>query len=200
MPDKNERCAKRGHLWKLSSYSSKEIGERCSRCDERREREPTKDEAKKLAAHFKNMIAKRPAIHKTFHAYQRYVGERVGYDRMQAARRFAKKHGENGSIQIVGVDDDHYAGSSVVLITHEGVESVGDFRASRRAPVWHGVSVEFIPQCTGEKAIRFFLYPGHLDDLLDVLKQLKRRMQKYPAVRSEMRASAKWRAARRRKR
>jgi hypothetical protein len=103
-------------------------------------------------------------IHRIFHDFQRKFDSRSaggeeysGYPMMKAVGKWAKKH---PSVVIVGCDDDYHAGSDLVLIPHED-----------KYQLW-GVTVLYIPQCTGEKPIRFFLYPGHLQWLLEGLNKM----------------------------
>lgn len=119
--------------------------------------------------HIASML-KPSEIHRIFHDFQRKFnsgkadGPNVfssfkysGYPMMEAVRKWAKKH---PSVIIIGCDDDFHAGSDLVLIPHED-----------KYQLW-GVTVLYIPQCTGEKPIRFFLYPGHLQGLLEGLNKM----------------------------
>lgn len=62
-----------------------------------------------------------------------------------------------------------------------------------------GISVYYIPQCTGEKPIQFFLYPGHLRRLITTLQKLYRRMMKFPEPRRDHARDLRWRRKTRRK-
>jgi hypothetical protein len=73
--------------------------------------------------------------------------------------RWAKKYPED--VRIVGVDDSYYSGSDLVLIEHRG--KVG----------YHGTTVIFIAQCSGDPPVRFFLYPSHRDSLMAALMAIK---------------------------
>lgn len=105
--------------------------------------------------------------HDLFHALQKYlkkwyhndkkefdVTQLTGYRAMCRMENFIKKHPE---IVEVHVDDASFASSSLYLIPHKGM----------------GVTVWFIPQCTSEQN-EFFLYPHHLDNLINELKKMKR--------------------------
>lgn len=83
-----------------------------------------------------------------------------GYPMMKAVARWAKKYPKD--VEICTVDDNYFAGSSLVLIQH------------RKSPrkVW-GVSVIFIPQCTGEPPTSFFLYPSHYHRLAPALARIR---------------------------
>lgn len=111
-------------------------------------------------------------IHKNYYSFLRKFGDKekflkykhVGYDFMQRAERFAKK---NKRISIISCDDNYHAGSDLVVIPHED-----------RFEVW-GWTVVYIPQCTGESPIEFFLYPDHLKEFLEVMKgEYKRYLHK----------------------
>lgn len=176
------------HRWKIAAWSSKDIHEAC-RCGERRERAPTKTEARQLARYFKEQH--RPmGVHKVWDAYGKAMGDLIGYARMEAARKWAEKKGHvrSGAISFATVDDNHFCGSLLVFITHETKrEHIGDFKSRRHAPSWMGVTVEYIPQCTGEKPVRFFLYPSDLHSTQIALKALAKRSMAYAGVRREMR-------------
>lgn len=60
----------------------------------------------------------------------------------------------------MGCDDTYFASSNLVLIEH----------ASKTE--YMGTTVVFIPQCTGEDPVEFFLYPGHRECLVKFLKSL----------------------------
>lgn len=82
-----------------------------------------------------------------------------GYPLMVAVERWAKRFPKD--VTVCTVDDAVHAGSSLVLIQH---------RISPRK-VW-GVTVVYIPQCTGESPISFFLYPCHYKALAPALKRI----------------------------
>ena len=79
----------------------------------------------------------------------------VGYDVMEAIEKYAKKNAPE--IKIVNCDDDVHAGSILVLIPHPTM----------------GISVMFIPQCTGIQN-RFFLYGGHYKSLIKTLQEMEK--------------------------
>ena len=85
-----------------------------------------------------------------------------------------------GRIHHAGVDDDHFCSADVYLITHEVpkelLKDTGEFGVAR----WMGVSVLHIPQCTGEKPTKFFLYDGHRKSLERALAEVAKRRKAYP--------------------
>ena len=135
---------------------------------------------------------KAPAIHKIAHKYDRATRGLVGYERMKADERWAKKYPEQISISYV--DDAFFAGSHLVFVTHETQAAV-DIDGSTK-PSWMGVSVYYVPQCTGEKPIHFFLYPTAVEDLIDELKKIKKRQETYAEVRRDRRRDRRWRRTR----
>jgi hypothetical protein len=120
------------------------------------------------------------------------VKEKSGYPAIVALERFAKKHPKR--IFTAAVDDGANAGSSLTFITHEATrhnDTFDDHRAGE--PQWHGVSVYYAPQCTGEKPTNFFLYPCDLYGLIETLQAVKKHMLTFPEVRREMNRHARWR-------
>jgi hypothetical protein len=149
------------HHFKVWGYSGRRTLELCS-CGDKRERPQTKAESKKLRDEFKEASD----VHKTWHAFAKKFIDRkteeflyVGYDLMTRAERWAEKYPE---IKIVGCDDDHFCCSSLILVPHATARS------------YMGLTVLYIPQCTGEKPICFFLYPSHRQGLLDALGEIAR--------------------------
>ena len=89
-----------------------------------------------------------------------------GYALMCKIRKFVKKYPQD--IRILRCDDDYHAGSILVTILHR---SKYDFM---------GTTVIFVPQCTGESPIRFFLYPGHDTDMIKELTRITKIQKRYP--------------------
>jgi hypothetical protein len=77
----------------------------------------------------------------------------VGYDVMVKIERYVSRYCPE--IKIVHCDDDHHAGSDLLLIPH----------------IKHGISIIFIPQCTDTQN-RFFLYESHCKELMKELKAM----------------------------
>lgn len=172
------------HKYRVSGYSSKELWFSCTLegCAKQVKRRATKSEAKKLSAHFKETIAGATSIHKLYHSFieafqKKEKGERgnrlwkwKGYPLMQRIDKWRQK---NPEVMSVTVDDDYHAGSRLIFIPHED-----DY-------TYMGCTVVYIPQCTGEDPIRFFLYPCHIasqrqpwDDSLSLLDALQVLMDK----------------------
>ena len=88
----------------------------------------------------------------------------VGYELMCEVRKYMQK---NKEIQMVAVDDDHHAGSQLLLIPHE------------RKDYFMGTTVMFIPQCTSTQNT-FFLYTDALDELIKKLQEIQKRQDLDP--------------------
>jgi len=135
------------------------FGFRCDRCGEDVERKATPGERKFFSR--KLEWPRKLPIHKVWHEFSRRFKDGqdsyryVGFDLMVRAERWAKKHPKD--VRVVGIDDSYFASSLLVLVEHKTTRS------------YMGTTVVVIPQCTGEKPLEFFLYPGHRSALLDAL-------------------------------
>jgi hypothetical protein len=87
------------------------------------------------------------------------VTQMAGYDCMCRVQKYAEKHPE---IVVVGVDDELYAGSYLVLIPHPT----------------HGITMIFIPQCTTINN-QWFLYPSYLKGLQTALEEMKKKYSNF---------------------
>lgn len=142
----------------MSSTCGKDITFRCTKpgCTASKSRRGTRRELKILDV---GWLSKPMPVHRVWHDFQaRFLGEdgetwnMIGYDLMRAVRRWAKPY--KNDVKVVGCDDDFHASSSLVLIEHKAEDQ------------YMGTTVVFIPQCTGEKPTRFFLYPRHRTELI----------------------------------
>lgn len=109
--------------------------------------------------------SKRHNVHHIWHDFQSkfikgYDFKWTGHELRCRVAKWAEKY---PAVQIVACDDAVHAGSDLVIIPH----------ISQCKKEWFGVSVVFIPQCTGEPPTKFFLYDGHRSDLLKALKSIK---------------------------
>ena len=119
-------------------------------------------------------------IHNVWHSFQRRFckdgpsgnddWKYRGYDLMKRVKTWAKKYPDD--VTITGCDDAVFAGSDLVLIEH------------RSDKLYMGTSVVYIPQCTSENPIQFFLYPGHRFALIAALRRLGRIKGRKRPVRS----------------
>jgi hypothetical protein len=98
-----------------------------------------------------------------------------GFKMMEHVEKWAEKWPDD--VQITSVDDDHYCGSMVVFIEHKAPDA------------YHGTTLVYIPQCTGEDPIRFFLYPGHHQGIVKALAIVKERS--LPSIKGEAKATQK---------
>jgi len=79
-------------------------------------------------------------------------------------------------VTVAYVDDDSHASSVVFLVPH-----YTNYR-------YMGTSVWYVPQCTGEEDIRFFLYPGAHREMIRALNLIVEKYfdEGYPQVKSPM--------------
>lgn len=84
----------------------------------------------------------------------------TGYAMMRKVAEWAKQFPDY--IEITRCDDDWHAGSDLVLIQHKDKKG------------YFGTTIVYIPQCTGEKPIRFFLYECHRKNLIKALQNIKK--------------------------
>ena len=177
-----ERCKKRCRY--AHSRGDKFVVFRCAdkKCDYSVELTTSHGERRFLKAEFEEMLRGSSAIHEVSHAFDmkfqktvkvgkpfKFCGKKVqpkkavwrwkGYALMKRIEKYVEQHPE---ILVVGVDDDYFAGSSLVLVPHN----------DKKTGEYFGTSVIYVPQCTGEDPIRFFLYPGHARGLLEAFRTL----------------------------
>lgn len=179
-----ERCKRRCRY--AHSRGHEFVGFRCvdRKCDYSVELAATASERKFLKGEFDEMMRRSTAIHEVSHAFDRKFQKTVksgrpfkfgkkkiqpkkvvwrwtGYALMKRIEKYVEEHPE---ILVVGVDDDYFASSDLVLIPHN----------DKKTGSYFGTSVVYVPQCTGEAPVRFFLYPGHARCLVDALRALSR--------------------------
>ena len=129
---------------------------------------PTPSEKAYLKLQMKEMNRHSRSIHRTWHAFCRKFGgspdkkwKLMGYDFMCAVDRWAQKWPE---IQVVTVDDNYHTTSYLVLVPHYD---------KQQKDYW-GTTCVYIPQCSGEDPIDFFLYPSHLDGLREGFERMRK--------------------------
>lgn len=86
----------------------------------------------------------------TFHGGANWAG----------VERFAKRYPND--VWLVRCDDAHHASSDLILVDHKTRDQ------------YMGTTVVYVPQCTGEKPIQFFLYPSHRFRLAGALDTISR--------------------------
>jgi hypothetical protein len=185
------------HKWLRGSYTYQRkparptnIWERCKLCGEQRERKPTPEEIREIRPEILEGTRHSKALHRLWRAFMSAFDK--AKDKSEAAERFAKTHKD---VKLVGCDDDVHANSLLVFVPH--VDPKANLKLDKStcgAPYW-GTSVKYIPQCTGEKPIAFFLYPSHLKGLIAALTELQKRQDRLnaPWERRIRRLRAKWR-------
>lgn len=99
-------------------------------------------------------------IHQYYHNFLEFLDENgrdlddlAGFEDQELVESYASEHPE---IKIVGVDDNDFCSSDLVLIPHPTM----------------GITALFIPQCTTIQN-RFFMYPGHIFSLEKAITELK---------------------------
>lgn len=145
------------------------IGERC-KCGEQRERQATKLEEKKIRKYWKESNKDSKAIHVVYHDYVKRIESKklLGYDLMLAVEKWAKKWPNDVIINCV--DDDFHMGSNLIFILHKSKKS------------FFGTTVIPIMQ-KGDPAIRYFMYPGHLNEIMKTLQKIQKITKSYPKER-----------------
>jgi hypothetical protein len=86
----------------------------------------------------------------------------VGYEAMCRVSRYAK---DKDGILITGCDDSHHMGSDIALIVHDCEDR------------FMGTTMILMPQC-GTDINQVFLYPHHLDRLIEKLQVIQERQRR----------------------
>ena len=158
------RCGPCKRAMSFCSYSRGDLQYHCNGCGGSASRETTDDE-KRLWDIWQSIQSKEiDELHHPWHQFIKTFRSNnewkySGWEAMQKMERFMKRFPQ---VVEVGVDDDYFASSSLYFIPHSTKTD------------YMGTSVVYIPQCTGEDPIAFFLYEGHAKNLADVLKTLLR--------------------------
>jgi len=119
----------------------------------------------------KNLVTKQKNknVHYVYHNFEskfkNFDGKwkYIGYDLMVQVAKWAKKFPED--VKIVVCDDSYFAGSDLICIEHRSTHE------------YMGISVVFIPQCTGEQPTTFFLYPGHRRNFYRTLRSMGKKRE-----------------------
>lgn len=105
-------------------------------------------------------------LHRVWHDFcNRFMGpnwtyfKHKGGELLGEVREWALRY--PADVRMVRCDDGAHCGSTLVCIFH------------RCRYQFMGMSVVFIPQCTGEPPTQFFLYPSHIEGLEDVLTRFR---------------------------
>ena len=158
------------HSFKTVGTNPSVLRLRCEKCQASTERATTRAERAEINRKNRESERKIASIHAVFHKFQRRFSDNSltgyrwsGYELMRRVDKYIDK---NPEILSVGVDDSYHSGSSVYLIPHESEKE------------YWGTTALYVPQCSGEAPIEFFMYPGHLDGMLAALKALKKRQDR----------------------
>lgn len=152
-------CSTNGHRWKRTGYDNKDMHFQCSRCMERYVRQITKAE-KPLFNILADITGPMP-LHNVWHDFcRKFMCDSRWRWTSNALTgridRWALKYPQD--VRTVRVDDSYHAGSNLYLIEHKEKDR------------YMGTTVVFVPQCSGETPITFFLYPSHRAGLLRALQ------------------------------
>jgi len=165
--------AKHKHYWTVRSWCGKEVTYRC-KCGEEFTRKMTAEERKRQGAWLLRRQPRSTNVHHVWHKApfpKNFVDLTDQMKKIKAGNaieKFAKRY--PGEVIPLGCDDSYFTGSRLILLTHE---------AKRK---WMGVTVVMIPQCDGRRPAEFFLYPGHVDDLVRELTKIQKRSKKLAAL------------------
>lgn len=141
------------HRWKESGRSVEAISFKC-RCGRTKERPCTKEESKAFKKELDESLKEVSKVHETYHAFNKQVIDGSRGDIYLRLASFIKKHPE---VTVARCDDDRHCGSDIVLIPHSSDK------------MYIGLTMVYIPQCTGEKPTRMFLYPESHSELIKAL-------------------------------
>lgn len=150
------------HKWWSPSVCGTELTFRCKNCSEEHTREMTKAENSEWKRYLKHSDVQTNKMHKLGHAVRKVIENNPGplaYEKPLSTKQFK-------DVIVVGVDDDYHASSDLLLIPHENDEQ------------YWGTTVWYMPQCTGEAPIAFFLYEGHAKQLYTELGKILVRHKK----------------------
>jgi hypothetical protein len=152
---------------------------RCKGCDRREERPSTPAERRwfsadthswnrssglhavwhEFARRFKRQVVTGTGkIGKKTFKYTQEVWRWIGYELMQRVAKWAVKYPDD--VRITSCDDNHFSSSDLVLIEHKTRDR------------YMGTTVVYVPQCSGEQPIDFFLYPSHRHALIKTLQAI----------------------------
>jgi len=156
-----------GHEFSFLSYGGipLRLTFRCSKCKAERHREATEEEAELLEW---PESGSDDDVHKVWHELVRELttedGDAFNFDLIPdwegKLDQLSEKYPDH--IQHISCDDSHHCSSDLIMIEHATMP-----KADR--PKYMGTTVLYIPQCTGEQPIQFFLYPGHKMALMKAL-------------------------------
>lgn len=156
---KSKSCT---HNFELSSYTGKDpvkLTLRCVKCGSIKSRPASKLESRHLSKQSFD-----GDVHRTIHDFSaKFIGQNheykwTGWDLIQRVERWAENKKD---VYTSSCDDEVFSSSMIVYIDH------------RSKKAYMGTTVIFIPQNSGSIS-QLFLYPGHLNEMIDVLTKIKK--------------------------
>lgn len=130
--------------------------DRCVHCYKEREREPTQQERDKNYQGALNT----EQTNGPFLEILDLIEGKTGYELMELAEQIAKQYPEH--VHIANIDDSVHSNSLLMFVEH------------RCDKYYNGTSVFVIPQCSGEKPLRFFMYEEQLKSVLNCFAKIQR--------------------------
>lgn len=130
--------------------------DRCDHCRVEQKRPATEEE--KAEDEKKAILGSQ--IHTQWHEVSRMMGDESGYPLLNIIDEIADKFPDH--VHVASVDDGHHCGSSIMFVEHRSDE------------YYWGTSAVVVPQCTGEEPLQFFMYPGHMQSVLQCLAEIQR--------------------------
>lgn len=154
------------HAWERAfTRADKFVGERC-KCGAERERPATKAEK----GEFKLVWARGKAIHALWHCVSKRFKKgpkewkEQGWDLIENLEAFAAKHPE---IRMARVDDSSFSNSELVFVPHS-------YDSKKLGCAYMGTTAVFVSQCAGDPPVEFFMYPGHLRNVIKTLQDIEK--------------------------
>lgn len=152
---------KHKHEWVVKSYCGGMTDYACAECGAAKTSQTTKKQAQELERNDKRIEQTHALYHLLLAKYfdeSTNKWKKKGWEFIQIMEKWAKKYPKD--IFNAGVDDNYHAGSDIFFIRH----------GTKRSHM--GYTALYIPQCTGEDPIAFFLYPGDHENLIKVLTKI----------------------------
>ena len=81
-----------------------------------------------------------------------------GWDAVDAFEALEKKHPDG--VHLATIDDTYCSSSTLALVECKNAEE------------YWGTHVYVVPQCSGQDVFKFFMYPDHVQEVLEVLHAL----------------------------
>lgn len=159
---------KHKHVWEPMSQNSVQITARCA-CGLLKKRKASKEETAKFNAATKKMFAQSKALHTLWHGLakeftENYEWKLKGWDLIEELEKYKVEHPR---VRMVRVDDSVHSNSELVLVPHS-------YDTPKLGSHYMGTTVLYVAQCAGDLPVSFFLYPGHLRNLIENLQEIEK--------------------------